>query len=107
MAIDPETLELATAHGGMVSRSMLLERGRSRHWIDREVRAGRLRVVKPGFYRVLELGGHMDLLRAAVLTLPTAVISHQSAAHVLHLPRLPTLVPTVTVRAHTHTTSRA
>lgn len=101
MALDSDVIHLATRHGGMVSRAMLLESGRSRHWIDREVRAGRLRVIKPGFYRVLELDGHMDLLKAATLALPNAVVSHQSAAHLLRLPRLPALVPTLTVRART------
>lgn len=101
MALDPEVVDLAAQHGGMVSRAFLLEAGRSRHWIDREVRAGRLRVIKPGFYRVLDLEGHIHLLRAAVLTLPNAVVSHQSAAYLLRLPRLPVLAPTVTVRART------
>lgn len=101
MALSPEVIGLAAQHGGMVSRTMLLEAGVSRHWIDREVRAGRLRVIKPGFYRVLVLDGHIHLLRAAVLTLPNAVVSHQSAAYLLRFPRLPALVPTVTVRART------
>jgi hypothetical protein len=44
---------------------------------------------------------HIDLLRGAVLALPDAVVSHQSAAHLLRFPTLPELQPTVVVPNHT------
>ncbi len=102
MALDRFELDLAAAQGGVVTRSQLLEAGRSSNWIDRQIDVGRLVKVKDGVYRAIEMRNHMDLLRAALVTLPDATVSHESAAHLLHFPVLPTLRPTVTV--HTRTT---
>ena len=101
MSLDRIVTDLAARHGGIVSRQLLIEAGKSRHWIDRQVRAGNLTVIKPGFYRVLPLDGHLDLLRAATLALPRAVVSHESAAYLLRFPKLPPLAPTVTVPSKT------
>ena len=54
-----------------------------------------------GIYRVIPSQGYVDLLRGAVLTLPQAVVSHESAAHMLRFPKLPVLVPTVVVPSYT------
>jgi hypothetical protein len=50
------------------------------------------------------MDSHADLIRGALLALPSAVASHESAAHLLHFPVLPSLVPTVVV--HRKTTHR-
>lgn len=92
---------MAADQGGVVTRRDLLDRGYSRHWIDREVRSQRLSPIKPGVYRVLQMTDHLDLLRAATWTLPGAVVSHESAAILLRLPDPPPLIPTVTVRSGT------
>lgn len=60
-----------------------------------------LAVVGAGLYRVLPPSDHVDLVKGALLALPEAVASHQSAAYVLQLPRLPKLQPTVSVPSRT------
>lgn len=101
MALERLELDTAVAQGGVLTRSQLLEAGRTQKWIERETAAGRLIPLKNGVYRALDLRDHTDLLRAALVTLPNAVVSHESAAHLLHFPRLPALRPTVTVHART------
>jgi hypothetical protein len=104
MALERSELDLAVSQGGVISRNQLLSTGRSSTWIDREIAAGRLIRLKNGVYRALDLRSHEDLLRAARVALPNAVISHESAAHLLRFPVLPQLRPTVTV--HSKTTHR-
>ena len=65
---------------------------------------GDLTPVASGVYRVLDARDHLDLLFGAILTLPDAVASHQSAAALLRFPCQPAMVPTVTV--HSRTTHR-
>lgn len=101
MALDNRVISLAVRSGGVVSRRMLLDEGRSRHWIDREVRAGRLGVIRPGIYRVVDMTDHDSLLRAALVALNGAVVSHQSAAVLHGFPRFDREMPTVTVPSHT------
>ena len=101
VAIPTDVLQMAMEQGGVVGRRGLLDRGYSRHWIDREVRARRLTLIKPGVYRVLQMTGHLDLVRAAAVALPSAVVSHESAAVLLRFPDPPPVVPTVTVRSGT------
>lgn len=101
MALKPPVIALAMSHGGLVSRTQLLDLGLSRHWVDREVRSQRLVPLRPGIYRVLEMTNHTDLLRAALLALPGATVSHQSAAHLLQFPSPPKLETTVTVHPRT------
>lgn len=69
--------------------------------IDRALAAEAMTMVSPGVYRIFHSDDHIDLIRGAVLALPDAVASHQSAAHLLAFPQLPRLVPTVTVASHT------
>lgn len=101
MALERLELDTAVAQGGVLTRSQLLEGGRTQKWIERETSAGRLIPLKNGVYRALDLRDHTDLLRAALVTLPNAVVSHESAAHLLRFPHLPALRPTVTVHSRT------
>ncbi len=101
MSLDRAVIDLAARHGGIVSRQMLIDVGKTPHWVDHQVKVGGLTVIKPGFYRVLPLDGHLDLLRAVSVALPKVVVSHESAAQLLRFPNLPPLVPTVTVPSHT------
>lgn len=101
MALSRSELNLATGQGGVVTRAQLFELGRTDGWIERELASGRLTLIKNGVYRLLEMRHHLDLLRAAIVTLPEPVVSHQSAAHLLRFPVLPAMVPTVTVAPHT------
>lgn len=101
MGIPRDAIDLASTQGGLVTRSQLLEMGHLPGGVDWLVRSGDFTMIEPGVYRVLPPLDHADVLRGAVLVLPDAVASHQSAAHILKLPSLPTLVPTVTVPTRT------
>lgn len=82
-------------------RDQLIAQGLSPSAVDRMVNAGDLTPATTGIYRVIPSEDYVDLLRGAVLTLPQAVVSHESAAHMLGFPRLPVLVPTVVVPSYT------
>lgn len=101
MGIGRRILDLAAGQGGFVRRDQLIANGLSESAIDRRVHEGVLIAVVPGVYRLFPSEDHVDLLRGAVLALPDAVVSHQSAAHLLGFPRLPELVTTVVVPSHT------
>ncbi len=96
-----DLVRLAANQGGFVNREQLLAAGMSSSAIGRRVANGEMTVVADGVYQIFPPSSHMDLLRGAVVALPDPVVSHQSAAHLLRLPRLPELVPTVTVASHT------
>lgn len=101
MGISRRVLDLAVQQGGYVRRDQLLNQGVSPSAIDRRVKEGVITLVTPGVYVVIPSNDHVDLLRGAALTLSKAVVSHQSAAHVLEFPRLPALRPTVVVPSNT------
>jgi hypothetical protein len=101
MGIPKLVLDLAARQGGYARRAQLLALGLSPSAIDRRVHRGDLTTAIPGVYLVIPSEDPVDLLRGAVLTLPNAVVSHQSAAHLLQFPKLPELVPTVVVPSHT------
>lgn len=101
MSKSNDIVALAAKQGGFISRAQLLKMGLSPSAIDRRVRSGDLAVVAHGTYQAFAPNEHIDLLRGALLTLPDAVVSHQSAAHLLDFPRLPKLEPSVTVPSHT------
>jgi hypothetical protein len=101
MGISRRVLDLAVHQGGYVRREQLIARGMSPSAIDRRVNEGVITLVTLGVYQVIPSNDHIDLLRGAVLALPDAVASHQSAAHILRFPKLPALVPTVVVPSHT------
>ena len=101
MAITRRVLDLAAQQGGYVTREQLISQGLSTSAIDRRLNENEITLVTPGVYQVIPSRDHVDLLRGAVLALPDAVVSHQSAAHLLPFPRLPHLKPTVVVPSHT------
>ena len=94
-------MQQAAKQGGHVARAQLLDGGMSARAVDRLVGSGELTVVESGVYQVFPSDDHIDLIRGALLALPDAVASHESAAHLLKFPRLPDLRPTVMVRSHT------
>jgi len=101
MGIARSIVERASRQGGYITRQQLLDAGHSESAVDRMVRSADLLVVSHRTYQVFASDDHLDLIRGAVLTLPDAVVSHQSAAHLLEFPVLPELEPTVTVASHT------
>jgi hypothetical protein len=72
---------LADRQYGMVGRDQLLRLGLTRHQIDGRISRGLLRTVHRGVYavghRVISKAGHW---KAATLCVPSAVLSHRSAA---------------------------
>lgn len=92
---------MASGQGGCVTRSQLVGLGLGSATVHRRLVSGDFELIADGVYRVFPANTHPDLLRGAVLTLPAAVVSHESAAHLLELPQLPPLAPTVTVASHT------
>lgn len=101
MGIEKHVLDVAVRQGGYVTRAQMIESGLSPSAIDRKVANGTVSVVAHGVYQVVSPDRHTDLLRGATLALPKAVVSHQSAAHLLFFPKLPMLEPTVVVPSHT------
>lgn len=101
MTISRQVVDLAVRQGGYVTRDQLLDNGLSPSAVDRRVNDGVLTLVTPGVYLAIPSRSYVDLLRGAILALPDAVASHQSAAHLLGFPKLPDLVPTVVVPSHT------
>lgn len=101
MGMSGRIARLAAEQGGFISRAQLLELGVSLGALHRKIAARDLTLISEGIYQVFEPATHLDLMRGAVLALPDATVSHESAAHLLELPYLPQLVPTVTVASHT------
>jgi hypothetical protein len=101
MGIPFEVLHLASKQGGYVTRAQLVDIGMSTPAIDRRVATRDFTVVAPALYQVIPSSDHVDLMRGALLALPGAVVSHESAAHLLAFPQLPKLRPTVTVASRT------
>ena len=101
VAIARAVIDVAARQGGYIKRSQLFELGASESSVGRMVGRGDLTPVASGVYQVLDARDHVDLLAGAILTLPNAVASHQSAAALLRFPRQPALVPTVTVHSRT------
>lgn len=94
-------MRLAARQGGYVRRDQLVAQGLSPSAIDRRVNEGELTPITPGVYLVFPPRDHTDLLRGAILALPDAVVSHQSAAHLLGFSILPEQEATVVVPSHT------
>jgi hypothetical protein len=101
MRIVGEMMRLAARQGGYARREQLVALGLSPSAIDRRVNEGELTPVTPGVYRLFPPRDHTDLLRGAVLALPDAVVSHQSAAYLHGFSILPEMQATVVVPSQT------
>jgi len=101
---DTELLNIALAQGGVVRRAQALQSGFNAAAISRRLASGEWKRIARGGYRLLERPGRLNLVRAAVAVLPFAVVSHNSAAAVHGLSRVPLDVATVSV--HSRTTHR-
>lgn len=78
--------ELAAGQHGLITRAQLLGAGLGRDAVKYRVRAGRLRAVQTGVYRVGPVVSAKEREMAAALACgPGAVISHRSAAWLWHL----------------------
>lgn len=97
MGLTRRILAVANENGGYLTRDQLKMTGLSDSGVDRLIRAGDIVPVSGGVFQVIPSDDHTDLIVGALLALPDAVASHQSAAHLLRFPEAPEMVPTVTV----------
>lgn len=93
--------QISVRQGGAVRKDQALAIGFTDSQIDRRVRDGRWMSVGSFGYRTIEMNDPMDLVRAAVASLPDAVVSHQSAAELHRIPRIPIDVAAVLVHSRT------
>jgi hypothetical protein len=92
---------IAQRQGGVVRRSQAIAAGISDRQIAIRVNSERWIRIGNGTYRIFEMPGSKDLVRAAVAALPNAVASHNSAAAIHGLSFVNTRVATVMVHSRT------
>jgi very-short-patch-repair endonuclease len=101
MSSDRIAYGIAARQGGAIRSDQALECGFTRGQIDQRVKDGRWRSIGRFGYRIIEMPGSMNILRAAVATLPNAVVSHDAAAELHGLPKLRRGVTSVMVHSRT------
>jgi hypothetical protein len=94
--------QLAAAQGGIVRTEQALECGMSARQVQYRVQTGTWARLFRGVFRIFDMADTRDRLRAAVAALPTATVSHQSAAEIHAIPSVRRGLAVVTV--HTQTT---
>jgi len=92
---------IAAQQGGAIRSEQAYECGFTRGQIDQRVKDGRWRSIGRFGYRVFEMPGSMNLVRAAIATLPDAVVSHDTAAEMHDLSKLRRGVASVLVHSRT------
>lgn len=92
---------LSVRQGGFVRRDQALQVGLSRSQIAQRLKDGRWRRVGKYGYRLVEMPGAVDRARAAVVGLPGAVVSHETAAELHGMPRVPRDLAVVSVHSQT------
>ena len=100
--INKKILEFAVSHGGVVTADFLSSLGFTRNMIDGRVRRHGWTGVGRGAYRVVPARDNIDWMRAAVAVVERATVSHESAAELHRIRRVPWGKAVVT--AHSRTT---
>ena len=77
-----QAVQLACDQGGVVTREQLLDLEISPSAIDRRARSFEWDRIHRSIYEIMTMQDVKSRLRAAVVILPTAVVSHESAAEV-------------------------
>jgi very-short-patch-repair endonuclease len=101
MHSDRAVARIAVRQGGVIRSGQAAECGFTRGQIDQRVRDGRWTLVGRFGYRIVEMDGLLNLVRAAVATLPNAVVSHEAAAEIHDFPKMPTGIASVSVHSRT------
>lgn len=101
---DARAIELASRQGGVLRADQALACGFSYGAIAYRVAQDRWARLARGIYRLIDLRQPIDRVRAAVATLPGAVVSHETAAEIQAIPSLRSGLAVVTV--HTQTTHK-
>jgi hypothetical protein len=94
--------QLAATQGGVVRTEQALACGMTYSQIRYRVNSGTWIRVFRGVLRIFDMTSARDRLRAAVAALPTATVSHESAAEIHAIPNVPRELAVVSV--HTRTT---
>ncbi|GMQ86717.1 MAG: hypothetical protein BMS9Abin07_2309 [Acidimicrobiia bacterium] len=102
MNADRAATALSARQGGVLRRDQALTCGLTAHQIDQRVKEGRWTSLGRHGYRLLDMPGTLDLVRAAIAALPAAVVSHHAAAELHDIARVPRGIASVSV--HTRTT---
>jgi very-short-patch-repair endonuclease len=98
---EAELYSVAAEQGGVIRREQAIEAGLSRHQIDSRLKSSKWAAVSKGGYRLIALNGGLEIARAAAAVLPSAVVSHFSAAQVHMMSFVPIDRASVTVKSHT------
>lgn len=100
----PDQLALARAarQGGVINRQQALECGLTTSAISRRLESGDWKREVRSVYRLIDMRAPQDRIRAAVGVLPSAVVSHESAAEIHRIGKVGTGKAVVSV--HTRTT---
>jgi len=80
MKPDGKPTQMAACQGGVILIAQALECGLTQSAVSYRVRTGQWSRIRRGVYRVIDMNDHLSRLKAAVAALPTAVVSHESAA---------------------------
>jgi very-short-patch-repair endonuclease len=101
--MNPDRLvaEIAARQGGAIRSDQARASGLTKGQIDRRLRDGRWQSLGRFGYQVIEMSGAMSRVRAAIATLPNAVVSHDSAAELHNLPKLRRGLASVLVHSRT------
>jgi Transcriptional regulator, AbiEi antitoxin/Protein of unknown function (DUF559) len=99
---DHAIAHLSARQGGFVRRDQAIELGLTRNQIGQRLKDGRWKRVGRYGYRLFDMSDSVDRLRAAVAALPDAVVSHESAAELHGIPRVPS--GRAVVSTHSQTT---
>lgn len=94
-------LDIANDQGGVVRRDQALGVGMTRSKIAHRLRSGEWQPAGRGGYRVFDMKGKRNLVKAATAVLPNAVASHFSAAALLDISYVPKREVSVTVDSKT------
>ena len=101
MNAESNALQLAAQQGGVIRRDQAIACGISASSISRRIHKGHWQRIGRSIYRIVEMNKPLDRVRAAVAALPGAVASHETAAELHSMRRLPTGRAVVTVHSRT------
>lgn len=102
MEADRSALTLASRQGGVITLDQASACGLSSGAIRHRLRVGRWTRISRSVYRIIEMTGPLDRIRAAIAALPNSVVSHQAAAELHSIARIRPGLAVVSV--HTRST---
>jgi hypothetical protein len=94
-------IQLSNSQGGAIRLDQVLGAGMTRDQVKYRLRTGRWTKLNRGAYLVTAMGTVQDHIRAAIATLPGAVVAHESAAELHDLAYVQRGLATVLVHSQT------